>query len=196
MLPKKFSSELYHYGIKGMKWGVRRDLDKYKTTSKQREILRDRYHTANRRDYVKSANLASIADKKATSGDSRGEMKAVKKMDAIEKRRQHRDEQYDRRDADLKRTLDKTSAEVRNRVTVSDADKKRIRDLDYKIETSLTDTEAKRYSDEWSSVVKDRLSKIGDTVMSDLKVSKRQREIVDDIVYTTYMMDVYKDGVR
>ena len=25
MLPKNYSSELYHYGVKGMRWGVRKD---------------------------------------------------------------------------------------------------------------------------------------------------------------------------
>lgn len=196
MLPRNYTSELYHYGVLGMKWGVRRNLDKYRATDNRRESLRDKYHTADRHDYVKVANLASIADKKAEAGDSRGEIKAVRKIDAIEKRRRHRDEQYDRKDAKLKNILDETSAEVRDRVTVSDIDKKRIRALDSKMENALTDADAKRYSDEWSSIVKDRISKIGDTVMSDLKVTKRQREIVDDIVYTTYMMDVYKDGVR
>ena len=48
MLPKNYSSELYHYGVKGMRWGVRKDQssDSGLSSADKRRIkrkLRSRY---------------------------------------------------------------------------------------------------------------------------------------------------------
>ena len=37
--------ELYHYGVKGMKWGVRKDVYKSSSRSRKREIRKEYYKT-------------------------------------------------------------------------------------------------------------------------------------------------------
>lgn len=52
--------ELYHYGVKGMKWGVRRDPSKaYVKASKKRANLEKKYAKTTKKLYKASSKLAT-----------------------------------------------------------------------------------------------------------------------------------------
>lgn len=69
------SDELYHYGVKGMKWGVRRRIDK-KGTRQKRGSRTD--------DWSEDARVASSLQKKSVKQMTNAELKRLNERQQLE----------------------------------------------------------------------------------------------------------------
>lgn len=84
MLAYNYYNELYHYGVPGMRWGVRKKSDEYITTRASYRKAKKEYNKSFNKAYKKAADGYSINENRRRKNDDRWN-DAKKKAETLKK---------------------------------------------------------------------------------------------------------------